>query len=300
MHEPPAGAESISLTLPTVDLQAFAWGPVDGTLALCLHGFPDTAYTWRHLGPRLAEQGYRVIAPFGRGYAPSGLARDGDYHVGALMYDAVEIHRCLRADDQAVVVGHDWGALTSNGLAAFEGSPFRTVVSMAVPPIGAFTQVRSDPAAMAKLYARQAFLSWYTMFVQLPRLSERTLDKLIPLLWRRWSPGFDATEDLRYVFASLPTAAHRTAVLAYYRATLRPTRPAERYRSMQRAMTGEARTPTLYLHGADDGCMQAGIAERAGAVLPAGSDVRVVEAAGHFLHLEQPEMVGDLIIEFLA
>ena len=300
MHKPSVGAESITLALPTVDLQAFAWGPPDGTLALCLHGFPDTAHTWRHLGPRLAEQGYRVIAPFGRGYAPSGLAHDGDYHVGALMYDAVEIHRLMGADEQAVVIGHDWGALTSNGLAAYEGSPFGTVVSMAVPPIGAFTQVRTDPAAMAKMYARQALLSWYTMFVQLPRLSERSLDKLIPLLWRRWSPGFDATEDLRYVFDSLPTSEHRTAVLGYYRATLRPTRPAERYRSMQKAMTAEARTPTLYLHGADDGCMQAGFAGRAGAVLPAGSDVRVVAAAGHFLHLEQPEVVGDLIVEFLA
>jgi pimeloyl-ACP methyl ester carboxylesterase len=300
MHIAPAGAEVISLALPTVDLEAFAWGPADGTLAICLHGFPDTAYTWRHLGPRLAEQGYRVVAPFGRGYAPSGLARDGDYNVGALMYDAIEIHRLLEGDDQAIVIGHDWGALTANGLAAYDGSPFRTVVSMAVPPIGAFTQVRADPAGMAKLYARQTFLSWYTMFVQVPRLSERSLDKLIPLLWRRWSPGFDANEDLRHVFDSLPTAEHRTAVLAYYRATLRPTRPAERYRAMQRAMTAEARTPTLYLHGATDGCMQAGFAERAGAVLPPGSDVRVVQAAGHFLQLEQPEVVGDLIVEFLA
>jgi pimeloyl-ACP methyl ester carboxylesterase len=216
------------------------------------------------------------------------------------MYDAIEIHRLLEGDDQAIVIGHDWGALTANGLAAYDGSPFRTVVSMAVPPIGAFTQVRADPAGMAKLYARQTFLSWYTMFVQVPRLSERSLDKLIPLLWRRWSPGFDATEDLRHVFDSLPTAEHRTAVLAYYRATLRPTRPAERYRAMQRAMTAEARTPTLYLHGATDGCMQAGFAERAGAVLPLKSDVRVVQAAGHFLQLEQPEVVGDLIVEFLA
>jgi pimeloyl-ACP methyl ester carboxylesterase len=296
----PGGAELISLALPSVDLQAFAWGPADGTLALCLHGFPDTPYTWRHLGPRLAEQGYRVVAPFGRGYAPSGMAHDGDYHVGALMYDAIEIHRSLGSDDQSVVIGHDWGALTSYGLAAYEGSPFRTVVSMAVPPIGAFKPSRSDAALMVKLYGRQAFLSWYTLFVQLPRLSERSLDKLVPLLWRRWSPGFDATEDLRYVFEALPTAEHRTAVLGYYRATLRPGRPHERYRPMQKALAGQARTPTLYLHGAGDGCMQAGFAERARDVLPPRSDVQIVQGAGHFLQLEQPEVVGDLIIEYLA
>ena len=39
-------------------------GPEDGPLALCLHGFPDTAHTWRHLLPRLADAGYRAVAPF--------------------------------------------------------------------------------------------------------------------------------------------------------------------------------------------------------------------------------------------
>ena len=45
-----------------------------GPLALCLHGFPDTAHTWRHLLPALAEMGYRAVAPFTRGYAPTSLA----------------------------------------------------------------------------------------------------------------------------------------------------------------------------------------------------------------------------------
>ena len=33
-----------------------------GKLALLLHGFPDTAQTWRHLMPQLADMGYRVVA----------------------------------------------------------------------------------------------------------------------------------------------------------------------------------------------------------------------------------------------
>ena len=36
----------------------------EGPLALCLHGFPDSPWTYRHLLPRLAEAGYRAVAPF--------------------------------------------------------------------------------------------------------------------------------------------------------------------------------------------------------------------------------------------
>lgn len=295
----PIGADVIELALPTATLQAFAWGPADGPLALCLHGFPDTAYSWRHLGPRLAAEGYRVVAPFTRGYAPSSPAADGDYHLGALMYDAIEIHRAVGADDRAVVIGHDWGCLTSNGLAAYRDSPFRRVVSMSVPPVGAFTSVGEDTGQLVKLLGRQLFMSWYMMLVQLPKLSERSLDKLIPLLWRHWSPGYDATADLRHVFDALPTAEHRTAVLQYYRATLRPGKPAQRYRALQAAGFDRVTTPLLYLHGITDGCMQAGFADRVEAALPPGSDVRLVQGAGHFLQLEQPDVVADLVIDHL-
>ena len=43
----------------------------EGPLALCLHGFPDHAYSFRHLLPDLADAGFRAVAPFMRGYAPT-------------------------------------------------------------------------------------------------------------------------------------------------------------------------------------------------------------------------------------
>ena len=51
-----------------------------GPLALCLHGFPDSAHTWRYLLPELAKLGFRAVAPFMRGYAPTGLAPDDSYY----------------------------------------------------------------------------------------------------------------------------------------------------------------------------------------------------------------------------
>ncbi|MFZ1488379.1 MAG: hypothetical protein WAS51_00415, partial [Ilumatobacteraceae bacterium] len=59
--------DSGRVTVNGVELAYLAAG--SGPLALCLHGFPDTAHTWRHLLPRLAAAGYRAVAPFLRGYA---------------------------------------------------------------------------------------------------------------------------------------------------------------------------------------------------------------------------------------
>jgi pimeloyl-ACP methyl ester carboxylesterase len=65
--------ELLRIDLDDVRLAALTWGPADGPLAVLLHGFPDSAHTGRHLGPALAGQGYRVVAPFTRGYAPSSV-----------------------------------------------------------------------------------------------------------------------------------------------------------------------------------------------------------------------------------
>src|ERR1700716_987245 len=81
-----------------------------GPLALCLHGFPDSAWTWRHLLPALADGGFRAVAPWLRGYAPSEIPADGAYQTGALAADAIALHEALGGDEGAVIIGPDWGA----------------------------------------------------------------------------------------------------------------------------------------------------------------------------------------------
>ena len=67
-----------------------------GPLALCLHGFPDSAHSWRHLLPALADAGYRAVAPFQRGYAPTAVPADGRYQTGMLATDAIALPRGAR------------------------------------------------------------------------------------------------------------------------------------------------------------------------------------------------------------
>lgn len=133
----------IDVSAPTVQLRALHWGPDEGPIALCLHGFPDTAYGFRRLATHLVAAGYRVIAPFMRGYVPSSLPTDRAYHLGALMDDALRVRDASNPTDADVVIGHDWGAVAANGLAAMPDSPFRRAVVMSVPPSAALTAGRS-------------------------------------------------------------------------------------------------------------------------------------------------------------
>lgn len=289
--------------LDQVSLTSLVWGDLDDAsrpLAVLLHGFPDTAHTWRHLGPALADAGYRVLAPFTRGYAPSALPRDGSYHVPALMHDVLALHRAHRGDHRAVLVGHDWGAITANGLAASDSNPFRSVVSMAVPPLSTMNPRRDDAGRWLRILTRQAGLSWYVLFNQLPRLPERHLERLVAHLWRRWSPGYDATEDLAHVAAALPDAEHRSAAVGYYRAQARPWTMPARYQPLADGWTDDPKVPVLHLHGADDGCLDPRWVARIGDRLPQGSRAAVVEGAGHFLQLEQPAVVNARVLEFLG
>lgn len=287
----------IDLSAPTVQLRALTWGNPGAPIALCLHGFPDTAYSFRKLAPQLVEAGYRVIAPFMRGYVPSSLASDGAYQIGALMDDALRVRAASNPTDADVVIGHDWGAVTAAGLAAMPESPFAKAVVMSVPPAAT---LRTPSVGLLRLLPAQLVRSWYISYFQLPLAPERSGAWIVPLLWRRWSPGYGAAEDLRHVDAAIGAPDRWRAALALYRATIRNSRPPDRYADLHRWWTEPPRLPTLYLHGADDGCMTAEFTRYVRAGLPAGSDAAVIAQAGHFLQLEQPAEVGRRIVDFLS
>src|SRR5690606_16798989 len=108
-----------------------AAGAPGAPLALCLHGFPDSAWTWRHLLPALAAAGFRAVAPWMRGYAPTEVPADGHYQTAVLGLDACALHEALGGGDDAVLVGHDWGALAGYAAAHHAGTPWRRLVALA-------------------------------------------------------------------------------------------------------------------------------------------------------------------------
>lgn len=132
----------------------------DGPLVLCLHGFPDHARSFRHQLPAIAAAGFRAVAPFMRGYAPSEVPADGPYQSAVLGQDAAALIEAL-GYRQAAVFGHDWGAVAAYGAAILAPERVTRLVTAAVP---------HGPAlgtAFLTSYAQQR-RSWYMFFFQTP------------------------------------------------------------------------------------------------------------------------------------
>jgi pimeloyl-ACP methyl ester carboxylesterase len=271
-------------------------GSAGAPLALCLHGFPDTARTWRLLLPTLASVGYHAVAPWMRGYPPSEIPADGRYQTALLARDALALIDAYGAS-RACVIGHDWGAIAAHGAAILAPEKVRRLVTLAVPH-------RNAGVALATSYDQQR-RSWYMFFFQSPfadgAVAANDL-QFIDRLWADWSPDFTPErEDVEAVKRSLRQPGALAAALGYYRAAFDPTKQDAALAGDQaRVMAAEIPVPTLYLHGTQDGCMGVETARGLEAAFPKGLRTVLVEGAGHFLQLERPKLVNDAITDFLG
>jgi len=256
----------------------------EGPLALCLHGFPDSANTWRHLLPELAAAGYRAVAPWTRGYAPSAVPGNGDFSAAALVADANALHDAFGGDGDAVLIGHDWGAMTTYAAGGLGPDKWRRLVAIAVPP----------PPIAADAFFRYTQLkrSFYIFLFQ-TRLAELVAgaDDLafVDRLWADWSPGYDASQDLPRVKDAMRAPANLAAAIGYYRAMFAGG-----------GVDAMATQPTLYLHGTTDGAFGVEGVRGTAEHLPDGSRVEILDGVGHFLHLEAPQKVNSLILDWIS
>lgn len=274
-------SEARAIRLPGAELAYFERGDPSGPLIVLQHGFPDYPKTFFPLMERLVARGYRCVAPFLRGYAPS--TTHGPFDQARLGDDLAALVQALSPQRQAVLIGHDWGAVAT--YAAVRSSPrlFRRAVTLAVPHVAAFERnVRTSLSQQRR--------SAYIAFFMLPFVPERVVASrdfaFVDALWRRWSPGYEPAPEYmaelkRCLRASMP------GPLAHYRA-LRPfpTRP-------------RIEVPVLHLHGASDGCIgfEAGAGQERHFAGQFGSEK--LEHLGHFLQLEDPDRVADKILDFL-
>jgi pimeloyl-ACP methyl ester carboxylesterase len=256
-------------------------GPLSGPIVLCLHGFPDTPWTWRHLAPRLVANGCHVVAPYLRGYAPTEVCISTPPGPQALGRDANALHQALDGDARAILIGHDWGAAAAYSAAS--SGRWKAIAAASWPPFPGDIDVASY---------EQMRRSWYVFLFHPPAadaLIRANNFALIDRLWADWSPGYDSVDDRARAKEALSAPGCLEYTLNCYRSLFGAEQPMI---SMN--------TPLLYLHGKRDGCIGVEFAAQMQDGLPPGSRVEILDAAGHFPYLETPEAFASSLLSFIS
>ncbi len=273
-----------------VNLHCVENGPPDGPPVLLLHGFPESWHCYRHQLRALGAAGFRAIAPDLRGYNLSDKPRGvRSYHLDQLSADVAALVHSL-GYERVTLVGHDWGGLIAWDTA---GAKHRQVVERLI--------ILNCPHLLLyvrRMTLRQLRKSWYVGLFQLPYIGEwwvrrKDFKWLKSELRHRTAPGVFSEEDVARLERALSQPGALTSAINYYRGLLRLNllRLAKRYTPIS--------VPTLLIWGERDPYLGKELTYETGAW---AQDLRIeyIPDAGHWIQLEQPEVVNRLMLNFLA
>jgi pimeloyl-ACP methyl ester carboxylesterase len=251
-----------------------------GPLVLLLHGFPDTPHTWDDLRPRIAAAGYRAVSPFMRGYHPTAIP-DRDPDQETLARDPLALIEALGADD-AVVIGHDWGASAAYGAAGLGPERVKKLFAIAIPHPATL-----KPTAK-KLWGVRHFAAY--KLPGAPNRFARNDFAALPEIYQRWSPTWRPDPaEFDAVRASFADRASLNAAFGYYR-KLSPIPSA----SLKARIT----VPSVVFAGLDDPVAEP--SDYRGAARMFVNEYVVEEVpGGHFMHREHPEVFAERLLSHL-
>jgi pimeloyl-ACP methyl ester carboxylesterase len=254
----------------------------EGQAVLLLHGFPDSSQLWRGQVPALAGAGMRAIAPDLRGFGESDRPdRVEEYGVARSVADMVAVLDELGVE-RAHVVGHDWGAGVAWALAALVPERVERLVAMSV----------GHPNAFREQSIEQREKSWYFLLFQFAGVAEELMMRDDWKLFREFLRG---DGDLDRYLADLSRPGALTAALNWYRANSPPSREVGPRRPFPAVAA-----PTLGLWGTRDNYLLEEQMARSGEHVTGPWRYERIDGAGHWLQLDAPERVNQLLTEFLA
>jgi epoxide hydrolase 4 len=258
-------------------------------LALCLHGFPESRFSWRFQLPLLAELGYRAWAPDLRGYGETEPkpAAVSAYLIDRLMEDVAALIDASGAK-QVTLIGHDWGAGLAWTFAANRARPLERLVIMNVPhPAVMSAQLRTNRSQLKK--------SWYMFFFQLPVAGgQHPLRRAIRKAF--FDMALDKTNFTPAALDRYAKDAQRPGAIRgmvnWYRAALR----------LQGKLAGPwevIETPTLIVWGEEDSAL--------GVELLDGTEefvrdltIKRLPGVSHWVQQEAPQKVNPILREWLT
>lgn len=275
-----------SITINDAQISYLDAGHEGDPIVLCLHGFPDTPHTWRYLAPKLVERGWRVIAPYLRGFGPTVAPVDGPAGPLILGEDANALHEALCGGKPGILIGHDWGAAAAYVAASLDPERWSVMVASSWPPLPVFFDVQSY---------EQMKRAWYVFMFQQKAAAQYVRANnfsLIDKIWKDWtSKGFKSEEFAGLAKLSLAEPPCLELAINHYR-----------------SLFGDELTglpipdvPMLYVHGKQDNCIGVELMDKfdIDAGLAKGSEIYIMAQVGHFPHLEQPELFNTEVLRIL-
>jgi pimeloyl-ACP methyl ester carboxylesterase len=256
-------------------------GPDDGVPVVLLHGFPDTGRVWRHQVPALVDAGLRVIVPDLRGCGRSDRPEDVEaYHLLYLAGDVIAVLDDLGVE-RAAIVGHDWGAALTWGLASLASERVERMVALSV----------GHPSSFRLGGLAQQEASWYMLLFWFPGVAEQWLSADGWANLRAWSGHPDADA----VVADLEAHQSLTSALNWYRANL----PPETWVAPPPVLP-PVPSPALGVWSSGDFALLEPQMTASSQFCAGGFDYRRIDGAGHWLQLDAPEAVNRALIDFLT
>lgn len=317
--------EHVHVDVGGLRMHAALSGPADGPAVLLCHGFPESWYSWRHQLRALGEAGYRVIAPDQRGYgqtdAPSEVAAYSQLH---LVGDVVGLLDALDVPS-ATIVGHDWGGPVAWNSAMIRPDRFPAVVGISVP-FAPRLPGALPPTATLRAALGDSF--FYVLYFQEPGVAEAELDGDIRATLRKtlysisgdipakdfrfFDPSARCFNDLLLEPETLPEwlTEHDLDVFTAeferkgtFRHALNWYRNIDQSWELMAAHLGKGiDSPALFI-GAERDAIFGLTPERVLATrqwVPKLRDPIWVPDCGHWIQQEEPEVVNNALLEFLA
>lgn len=287
------------ISIDQLNIGYLEWNPDSTDVAVLVHGWPDSAETWLGTAGHLAAQGYRVLAPALRGFAPTTFQDPSTPRTGALSSLGVDLLGFIDAMklERPILVGHDWGArAVANACGIREG----VASALVMLSVGYGT---NDPNQAISL--QQACNYWYHWFMATPRgglTVENDRYTFARMMWDTWSPpGWYSEADFETACRAFDSPDWAEVVLHSYRHRWGFAKGDAHSDLMDAKLTPapQLSVPTLVLHGGADTCNHPDSSKGKEKFFTGQYERRVLEDIGHFPQREVPKLVATEILKFL-
>ncbi|QJD98254.1 alpha/beta hydrolase [Mucilaginibacter robiniae] len=273
-------------------------GRDDSQVVLLLHGWPDNATTWNNVIPPLMAAGYRVIAPWLRGFGSTtfhekSTPRTGNSGIHA--FDMIELMDSLDIKKFSIV-GHDWGSNIAEAMAVGWPDRVECIALLSTPP---------RLGGMPTPPFQHAQLEWYHWFQATKRGADAVRQDprgFAHIMWENWSPkGWFSEDTFAQVAQSWQNPDFVDITLHSYRSRWDEAEPDPKSEKLEKEVkaTKTLSLPALFVQGEVDGVNPPYVSENVHEKFTGPFERVLMPGVGHFPSREAPDLLSQHLLNFL-